>query len=966
MTLAVGFFSAGAQEDEIRNLSDSAKTTWYTDFKKTCQIVERAERIIAERGLQGNERYLIDLYNCRILSCNAFSRLQLWRQYTSQLDEFLAKNKNAISREDYSWFGLRNKLAIAQYYLHINDYDKSLEDLLILQMEFKKLPQSVDLCTQLYTILNDIAAIYLQRGEYEASVNQLLASIPYWECAGSDYTMVYRNIGTTYLNKGDYPQARKYLKLAQQFMQENLLQDPVVWSRVALSLYETQATLYDHTGAHDSAVLVMKKALPLLEFRNIDDSFKGRISFSLAKLYEGEGKWKTSHTYVDKAERFFLNSGENQPTSLSSIYLLRAGLFEKENKMNEALASCQKAVEAIALTSKLDEDGNPSLQKLISKKQLFKALEKKSLLLEKHSITTKDRALLMKAFRTNQLTLALLDSTANEFSLDNDKVILARESFSAFESGIRMVYSLYQQTNEAGYLDHCFQLMEKSKGLILLENLRVVNNFAGVPPEWLEKEREIKSELFLTEQLLYQNETSASSLDDMQTAREQYADLKSNYATLMQKIKAEAPDYYKLRFDHHVVGSQQIQNGLLNPHEGLIEFFVGDSALTVFGLSKTKKFVDQKKLTPAFFQEINNFRGLLTEVEGNDRRKELESVSVALFEFLLKDCLAALGSHLSSLIVVPDGVLGYVPLEALKYSKDGNTTYLAETFSIRYAHSVSYLQEQIRKPKKSAKDFFAGFVASGDDRLVASGENPSSTSSRSVGTLAGTKREISAIAELVGNEYTIFDPATKDDFISEASHYNVLHLAMHSVANSQNPMLSSMIFSTSEHDSLKTNQLTALELYNLQLTADMAVLSACETGFGVLHRGEGIMSFARAFSYAGVNSAVISLWKVPDKATALIMINFYTHLKAGKNKAEALRLAKLDFVRDYASMTHPYYWSGFVLTGNNEPLEFPTSLTWLWLTVAMLVIVIALVMFLRHRFNIFSRDRSRWMIGKLR
>src|SRR4029079_14943568 len=103
-------------------------------------------------------------------------------------------------------------------YLHINDYDKSLEDLLILQMKFKKLPQSVDLCTQLYTILNDIAAIYLQRGEYEASVNQLLASIPYWECAGSDYTTVYRNIGTTYLNKGDYPQARKYLKLAQQFM----------------------------------------------------------------------------------------------------------------------------------------------------------------------------------------------------------------------------------------------------------------------------------------------------------------------------------------------------------------------------------------------------------------------------------------------------------------------------------------------------------------------------------------------------------------------------------------------------------------------------------------------------------------------------------------------------------------------------------------------------------------------------
>src|SRR5258706_3672618 len=117
---------------------------------------------------------------------------------------------------------------------------------------------------------------------------------------------------------------------------------------------------------------------------------------------------------------------------------------------------------------------------------------------------------------------------------------------------------------------------------------------------------------------------------------------------------------------------------------------------------------------------------------------------------------------------------------------------------------------------------------------------------------------------------------------------------MHSLVNDENPMMSVMVFSSADDDTTDVNELTAIELYNMSLKSDLAVLSACNTGFGKLHRGEGIMSFSRAFSYAGVPSAVISLWQVPDKATSKIMVNFYKYLKAGESKDLALQHAKLD------------------------------------------------------------------------
>src|SRR6478609_3360879 len=478
-------FSWTVQGQDLKNLLDSAKSIWYADFDKTDRLVKQGEQFAAANGLKGNEANLIDLYNLRVQSCNAFLRLQLWRQYADELSAFILKNKAALSPQDYTLFTLRNELARAQYHSTINDRRKALELYLSLLTELKKLPQSPDVCENIYVISNDVAEIHSKNGEYEPAVNQFLAGIPYNECSfgETDLSLVYRNVGAVYLRKKDYKQAGIYLKQAEGIVERGLEHSPLEKSRIALSLYETLSAYYEAIGRYDSAMISMQKALPLFKLANVGDSFKGRITLSLGDLNVKAGKFTSAQSYYNQAEKLFLNSQDNQSIYLANVYLAKADLFDNLGKPDQALTYCGNAMSELVLNFEPNADGNPSLVAMFSKKDLFTALQKKSRLMEKLFSKSKDEKMLISAFRTNQLSLALIDSIANEVSLDKDKVNLAEDSYSAFEDGIRMAHALYQQTRDKQYLADCFSLIDKSKGIVLLEKLRLVDHFAGINPE---------------------------------------------------------------------------------------------------------------------------------------------------------------------------------------------------------------------------------------------------------------------------------------------------------------------------------------------------------------------------------------------------------------------------------------------------------------------------------------------------
>jgi len=190
--------------------------------------------------------------------------------------------------------------------------------------------------------------------------------------------------------------------------------------------------------------------------------------------------------------------------------------------------------------------------------------------------------------------------------------------------------------------------------------------------------------------------------------------------------------------------------------------------------------------------------------------------------------------------------------------------------------------------------------------------------------LPGVQKEVDAIAETVRTKIYRGDNATEENFRALNQNFDVLHLAMHAYINDSLPAYSRLAFSPEkgEHSLETDGWLNTADIYNLDLkNVRLTVLSACNTGVGKMQKGEGLMSLARGFLFAGCPSIVMSLWEVEDNAGTQIMTSFYKNLKNGKTKDEALRLAKIKYLENSNSrLAHPHYWMSFKCIGDQSPI----------------------------------------------
>ena len=157
--------------------------------------------------------------------------------------------------------------------------------------------------------------------------------------------------------------------------------------------------------------------------------------------------------------------------------------------------------------------------------------------------------------------------------------------------------------------------------------------------------------------------------------------------------------------------------------------------------------------------------------------------------------------------------------------------------------------------------------------------------------------------------------ATRNSFLQLAPQAEIIHLSTHACMNNNDPLDSRIFFS--QNDFINTE-----DIYNLQINAKMTMLSACQTGLGRVYNGEGMISLARAFQYAGCPSVTMSLWSVADASTTEMTTIYYSYLNDGLSKNKALQQAKLDFINAQSpSKQHPFFWAGFVHLGDFSPLE---------------------------------------------
>ena len=351
----------------------------------------------------------------------------------------------------------------------------------------------------------------------------------------------------------------------------------------------------------------------------------------------------------------------------------------------------------------------------------------------------------------------------------------------------------------------------------------------------------------------------------------------------------------------------------LSEDQCIIRYVIGEKS--IFGIRIQK---DNLKIVPLGDREQLNTLIDAQRAIIFDRTAPYEQTFADLYTRLVAPFLEGLENvSKKELTFITQNELSYVPFAAL-INPEGN--FLIESNAVSTAFSLPLLGVQ-KELKSNGKRLgvFAPIYAQNENMpsdlmaLQRSGfyELPFAQEE---------SKEINAIFN--GDLYTGTE-ASKENFIQKKEKYDILHLAMHALSASKDSEQSSLIFS-------KNQRLLFDELYTYNIPAQLAVLSACNTGTGILKEGEDLQSLSRAFTYAGTNSTLTSLWNVNDQSTKEIMKSFYTHLKEGDKKQIALRKSNLAYLNNTSdkALRHPYYWAGFVLSGNTSPIVQKSYFWW--------------------------------------
>lgn len=346
-----------------------------------------------------------------------------------------------------------------------------------------------------------------------------------------------------------------------------------------------------------------------------------------------------------------------------------------------------------------------------------------------------------------------------------------------------------------------------------------------------------------------------------------------------------------------VPGTQEIQ-AQLDAHSALVEYIVGDNALSIFVLTPNVLHALSVPVKASDLQaKVELFRSLIAHENKKDWIKPGESLDGLLIAPIQKEGWLA---GITKIILVPNGVLHYLPFAALPQPARPDLHFLVQDYVVNYLPAASALvyTKDTQDPKG---DLLA--LAPASSRLRFTPQE-----ARSVGNLYPDHSLV-----LIGAG------ATKHAFELQANGFRIIHLAAHGFFDRLNPMFSGVELEADKQDD---GRLEVYEILRLHLHSRLVTLSACETAMGSGYFsdypvGDDIVGLTRAFMYAGSASVLASLWEVNDRSTLEFMRSFYGHLQTA-GEAAALRQAQLAMVESHGRFSQPYFWAPFVLVGINK------------------------------------------------
>ncbi|MGD2245083.1 MAG: CHAT domain-containing protein [Candidatus Aminicenantes bacterium] len=525
-------------------------------------------------------------------------------------------------------------------------------------------------------------------------------------------------------------------------------------------------------------------------------------------------------------------------------------------------------------------------------------------------------------------SLTYIDRIRTQISLDAFKAGFVRDKIEVYESLISLLYRSGQRLTSTSLTEKIFRIIERAKARAFLESLGKsrVDVFKQLSPELERKEKEINSKISL-----YVNELSEPNLtsDQRKTLHNRLEEAEEEYILLLSRIRSVRPDVFDL-FSSEPVQLDRIQRDLLDSETAVVEYFLGDEKS--YGLVITNSFAEIFTL-PSRGRMKESLRAYLKILSDPPLRRKFRGGPAAfrLYECLFSPVAKVLPGSVKNLLIVPDGLLYYLPFETLKLPagrgfKEGD--FLIQRYQISYAPSCSsllFLLENTRTEPIPISLLAVGCSApvkkesnmSGRDRPALLEGDLYPVQGYEIAPLPYSSKEARNVAKFFPKAHrsVLLGKEANEEALKKLplEEYRVIHFACHGVLDERLPFRSALVLSRGKNTK-EDGFLQVREIYSMRMNAEMIVLSACQTGKGKLERGEGTLGLPRIFFYTGARSVLTSLWRINDKSTAKFMNRLYDYMFQGYSKAEALRLAKLRMIQ--SRFSHPYYWAAYVLNGD--------------------------------------------------
>ncbi len=808
---------------------------------------------------------------------------------------------------------------------------------------------------------NNVGTYYRNRGDYDRALEYTQSALQIYafnpKSDPADLAWTYGNLSAIWYRKKDFPQSIATAQAALAILEKHF---PSEMPHDFIVIYNDLANAYTESGEYDKALAYLQKALLLHRQINLQERINNTWH-NLGYVYRMMGRYTEAVFYLKKAiERY----GPAHP-NLGKAYRHLGFIAHKQGDYRGALVWQQQALRTLTDSFPYqDVLANPAVQRVNGYLDFIFTLRDKGETLRQLAAKESNPQFLDASLATFDIAMGVLDSMRAEYQ-EGSRQFWNQEARPIMENAIAVAMQLYHNTNEPRYLEKSFGYAEKNKAFMLAEALRdaAARQQAGIPDSILQQEKSLKIDIaFYKRQIFREQQRAAPDTSKILMWQKNILERRRTKEALLARLATAYPEYYQIKYSAPPLTVSALQQ-LLPSNTGLLQYFRGDEGLYVFYFDRTTARGLALNADSNFTQ---TFERLLANLHDRDQATEQGRSTAAVARFaadataMYRTLLApALDKIPEKLIVVPDGRLAYLPFELLLTEASTAVSYaelpfLLQKTVLRYEYSASLALQKY--PQRKPKSLFAGYapVYEGNSTITYRGDesnNCRDADETDFAALRSNQTEVSKIAQLLGGQSFLGEAATELTFKQHAQESRVLHLAMHGFLNDCDPLYSGLAFSrqargivggdtndgnkdTNDDKEGNDGFLHAYEIYNLKMNAELAVLSACNTGRGQLAKGEGVISLARAFKYAGCSNVLMSLWQADDKATAQIMQDFYRHLQKGLGKDEAIRQAKLDYLAA-SNRNHPFFWGAFVLIGDDAPLG--QSSNWHWYAAAIVL-----------------------------